>query len=79
VSDNQNKSFLPTGISAIMADCVKAEILMSNTIPIQKRGATRPVGADGAQIEQFAILAPAPLVERRRMSEKRETKRQLAP
>jgi hypothetical protein len=52
---------------------------MSNTVPIQKRGATRPVGADGAQIEQFAILAPAPLVERRRMSEKRETKRQLAP
>jgi hypothetical protein len=51
---------------------------MSNTVPIQKRGATRPVGV-GAQIEQFEILAPAPLVERRRMSEKRETKRQLTP
>jgi hypothetical protein len=47
VSENQNKCFLPTGISAIMANCVKAEILMSNTVPIQKRGATRLVGADG--------------------------------
>ena len=52
---------------------------MSNTVPIQKRGATRRVGAEGAEIEDFAIPAPAPLIERRRMSEKRETKRQLTP